>query len=187
MDLNGVMSALYDETNRALRISPTGLTDTFGRRLTVVMKERTAGALAVGTVANTWHDPDQSGSAAARDLDMVVPGVAIGDWVRVDLDLSSASTAAAVYIDVHTIVAGAAVHRFGGDHSPTSVGGSGSTLMLTNVAASLAGSLWYQIVSGDVESGSVRLRVRDCNATTTARSLNGIAAVPYRTVATGPF
>lgn len=156
-------------------------------RLAPIVVERTAGALSMGIVANTWHDLDTGGSAASRPLDVVIPGVRAGDWVGIDPDFSSNATAAAAYLDIFTIVAGAPVHRFGGDRSPSSVGGNGSWVAAAGTGLNVAATIWYQLDATDIENGAVRLRLRDCNVTTTARTVNAVAAVPFRMAGRGPF
>lgn len=155
--------------------------------LVPVRVTRTAGALSLGVSANAWHDLDTTGSAAARNLDVVIPGVVAGDWICIDPDFSSNSSAAAGYFDMHTVVAGAYVHRFGGDHSPTSVGGTAGWSFGSSTSSATQASSWYQVQADDIENGAVRCRLRDCNATTTARTVNAIAALPLTLVGRGPF
>lgn len=152
-----------------------------------VTVQRTAGALAFGIQANTWHDVDTTGTAAARDLDVVIPGVEAGQSIMVFPDMISPNTAAGVYLDMHTIVAGVAVHRFSGDRSPTSVGGAASWLCPINYYGIIGAPLSYVVQESDIQDGAVRCRLRDCNATTTARSVSATAALPLRLVGRGPF
>lgn len=144
-------------------------------------------SLACGTAQSTWHDLDPSGSAAAKPLDLVVPNVTAGQWVCVTPNLASGgSSSAFVGLDIWTIVAGVPVHNFG--PTPAGVNGGVSGWKLNaSVLSPITGAAWYQVQQSDIENGAVRLRLRDYNATTTARSLTAGSGYRIELVATGPF
>lgn len=138
--------------------------------------------LVLGIVANTWHDVDANGSAAARPLDVVIPNVEAGQWVEVAANLYSPNAATAVYLDVFTVVAGAPVHQFG-----SATTGTVGWLLPSGLAWQASNSARYQVQADDIENGSVRLRLRDRNTTTTARSIGSNSGIEFEMAGTGPF
>lgn len=143
---------------------------------------KTDANLAFGTVANTWHDTDPNGSASARPLDIVIPNVMAGQWVEVAMNYYSPSAATAVYLDFFTVVAGSPVHQFGS--ATTGVVG---LLIPASLAWQQSASLRYQVASDDIENGAVRLRLRDRNTSTTARSIGSSSGIELVMDGRGPF
>jgi hypothetical protein len=175
-DLNGAFAAAYDETTRAIRISPSGL------GLAPIQVTKADANLVLGIVANTWHDADANGSAAARPLDIVIPNVTAGKWVEVKANLYSPSSAAAVYLDIWTVVAGSPVNQFG-----SSTTGTVGWLLPASTAWQASNTARYQVQAGDIENGSVRLRLRDRNTSTTARSIGASGGIVFEMAGVGPF
>lgn len=162
------------------RISPPAPSSAASLRPVRVSK--TDANLACGVVANTWHDLDPGGSASARPLDIVIPGVSAGDWVEVSANLYSPNAATAVYLDIFTVVAGAVVNQFG-----SATTGIVGWLLPSGLAWQASNSGRYQVQSGDIEGGSVRLRIRDRNTSTTARSIGASGGIEFRMDGRGPF
>lgn len=138
--------------------------------------------LACGVTANTWHSLDPGGSAAARPLDVVIPNVSAGQWVEVSVNLYSPNAATAVYLDIFTVVAGSFVNQFGTDAT-----GTVGWLIPASLAWQASNTARYQVQAGDIEDGSVRLRIRDKNTTTTARSIGASGGIVFEMAGTGPF
>lgn len=138
--------------------------------------------LALSQTQNTWADVDPGGSAAARPLDLVIPGVKAGQWVEVEPNFYSGSTSAGIYLDVFAIVGGVPVSQFG----LANEGVSGWTLLIST-ARFITGSRSKKLVSGDIENDSVRLRLRSRNATTISRAIAASAGNSFVLEGRGPF
>lgn len=151
-------------------------------RLVAPIQTRKADANLTLNTAAAWNDVDASGSASARDLDVVIPGVAAGQWVTFTPNFYSASTAGALFCDVFTVVAGSYVNQFG-----TSGGGVTSWFIFTNTAVTRGGPVSYQVQAGDIENGSVRLRFRTYNTNATARSISSTGGNIAIFEGRGPF
>lgn len=147
-----------------------------------VVVSKTDAAIVLSTTQNTWADIDAGGTAAARPLDLVIPGVAVGQWVSVNPVMHPTNAATSVQFDIFTIVAGAPVHQFGGATT-----GVSAWLAQSSVTEKLTAVRSYQLQAGDIENGAVRLRMRSRNLTTTARSLNASAGFEFRLEGRGPF
>jgi hypothetical protein len=164
------------------------MTDTlerFGRTAAPapVIVSKTDAPLALGVVANTWTDVDPGGTAAARPLDVVIPGLKVGDWVTLAPVLHPTNAATSVQFDAFTIVDGLPVHQFG-----AAVGGVSAWLAVSAVTTTLTATRSYQIAEGDLDAaGNVRLRLRSRNLSTTPRSLNASAGFEFRLEGRGPF
>lgn len=133
-----------------------------------------------------YQDVDPSGTASSRDLDIVIPNVAVGQWVDFVMNILVTSSTVACAFDVFTVVSGAVVHKFG---SPTSLSGPTPSAWFAEANKSLAaqGSVAYQIQTGDVENGSVRLRVRSLQASGAARVIFSAGGGLFLAEGRGPF
>lgn len=142
---------------------------------------------ACGVVAGTWHDLDTAGSAAAKPFDVVIPNVQAGQWICITPGLSSNSSSAAfVGLDCWSIVGGVAINKMG----PATVsvnGGVPAWKLITSTLSIVCAPTWYQVQAGDIESGSIRMRLRDFNSGTTARSLVAGSGYDLTLTGTGPF
>lgn len=139
--------------------------------------------LPVTTVAGTWTDLDTGGTAAARPLDVVIPGVKVGQWVEVEPNATSAAATTNVSLDICTIVAGVPVHHFG---DPALIGVT-AWFCPSGALKHITGAVWYQVQADDIENGSVRLRMRARNSSTTARAINATGGNIFTLVGRGPF
>lgn len=136
-------------------------------------------------VANTqaWADVDTGGTAAARPLDVVISGVTAGQWVDLEVNAHLASAAAVCLLDVFTVVSGSPVNQFGS----TEIGVSG-WVVNASIGVDLVGRMSYQLQAGDIEGGSVRLRLRYKNVhATVARVLDGTGGNRIVLEGRGPF
>lgn len=137
------------------------------------------------TVNNAWHDVDAGGSASARPLDVVIPNVFAGQWVEFNLNCSLVTASSGLcYFDAVTIVAGAKVNHF-------SVGGSGQVgpvgwQCIANAEHKLTGYINRQLAAGDIENGSVRIRLQ-CKTFTATSTLRAQAGLPFQAWGRGPF
>jgi hypothetical protein len=137
-------------------------------------------SISVVNTSAAWVDSDPGGNAAARPLDLVVPNVRAGDWIEVEPLLLADNTAGFVRLRFATIVAGALVNTVPSGEAPP-----GCWALLSSVYDKAVGALSYQLQAGDIENGSVRLRLQ--HVSTNTRTL--FASTPYtlRLEARGPF
>jgi hypothetical protein len=138
----------------------------------------------VGASGAPWTDVDTSGTAAARNLDIVIPNVEAGDFVEVNLDCFVASAGGSCALDMRTIVAGAAVNHFGS--SNVGIGWSG-WLLSNNVPVTVGSRALYQLQAGDIEDGSVRCRLAFSLAATFTRTISATGGLALRLAGRGPF
>lgn len=129
------------------------------------------------TSGTAWVDLDNGGSAAARPLDIVIPGLRNGDSVEFGFNSLSFAAANAQYARVATIVSGAVVNA----HEAL------GWAALNNTVSAMNGSIILPVVSGDIENGSVRLRIQYQRVTGTASRSIGVDTMPTRTWGRGPF
>lgn len=131
----------------------------------LVRKQDANLTLAVGAA---YVDIDTSGTAASRTLDVVIPGVSAGQWISINPNILVTSSTIACYLDAFTIVAGAPVHKFG---DPTSLTGPApsSWTCNANLIGIISNPVFYQVVAGDIEGGSVRVRFRSLQTSGAAR------------------
>lgn len=134
-------------------------------------------AYALPTTGTTWTDVDNGGSASARPLDIVIPSVEDGDDVEVGISAVSYSASLSGYVRVATIVSGSVVT---GHHA------QGWTIP-QSVTAVLAGSIIVPVVTGDIEGGSVRLRVQFQRLNGSAARNIGESDVAMRVWGRGPW
>jgi len=125
------------------------------------------------TLNNTsWTDVDTG-------LDLTLAAAA-GDVIEVGLSALAGSDAVDGYLDAVTVVSGTATNSFatGGTLPSGSHQGVMAWRGSSNTTASLGGSVWYKLVSGDVSSSAVVLRLRYRTSTATNKILFGSTVTP---------
>lgn len=140
--------------------------------------------ITVNGSTGVWQDTDPSGTVNARTYDIVIPGVAAGQRVEASMEGVIVSAAGALLFDFWTVKAGVAVSQFG-----TSAFGSTGLCALTNTAVLWQGG-WITspvLAAGDIENGSVRLRVRHVGATGVSRVISGTGGAQWRLRGRGPI
>lgn len=137
-----------------------------GSMAPVVVRKSNAN-LTLAVDAN-YQDIDPSGTANARELDIVIPNAVAGKWIVGGINVLITSSTVAAAMDFFTIVAGVPIHKFG---DPTSLTGAapGSWQPEANKTLAIMGSVPYQIQADDIESGSVRIRMRSRQTSGAAR------------------
>ena len=142
-----------------------------------------ASGIITAAVAAAWTDLDNGGTAASRPLDVVLPGMSVGDKFSFKPNVSVASASGGWLANVAVVVNGAVVRRlfdatFG--HLPWSVSSA--------VAGYVIDQPPLQVVqTGDLESGGqLRLRLQYIQATA-ARTVNATAGIPLTLEGRGPF
>lgn len=154
--------------------------------LTPIQVRKTDANILLAAVSGTWTDVDTTGTAAARTYDLVIPDVTEGQWVRVDLaGFSGASSNGGTALDAVTIVAGAKVNHLSGN---TTIG-MPQWFLVNAVNVWLAGGCSYQVQAGDIDGGSVRIRLQHKNPSGSAtRAISASAASgPLILEGRGPF
>lgn len=151
--------------------------------LAPVITQSTADFTITSAGGAAWVDLDTAGSAAARPMDIVIPNAAAGKWVRVEASGLWSNEATAPALDLFTVVAGAPVTQLG-----DATRGQTNWVALASTYSHIQGSVSYQIVAGDIENGSVRLRPRYRLASGVNKTLFGSTiGYRFRLVGTGPF
>lgn len=164
-------------------VSGIGFGDFFAMTPIKVISE--GAELNLGQVANAWHDVDPAGSAAARPTDVVIPNVVAGQWVAITLDAASFSATPFVRMDCWTIVGGVKVNQFG-----AAVNGNTGIVGWCFAASAFTkstGTIHYQVQAGDIENGSVRIRLCDYTNSTTLRQITASNGFRMSLAGTGPF
>lgn len=112
------------------------------------------------TTSGDYVDTDPSGTSAARNLDVVIPNVATGQQVSMAGSFRMAAGSGFGFFRFATIVGGSIINTF------AVPGWSFNTIekFATGEAAP------YTLASGDIEGGSVRLRLQ--SITTAARTIS---------------
>lgn len=135
-------------------------------------KKRTSGNITLSS-SLAWANVD-------TNLDITLNASA-GDVIEYCVSGIVGSAAVEAYFDVVTIVSGSPTNSFGYDAAPanptTSYGVSG-WFCLTGAVATIAGSAFRTLVSGDISSGTVTLRLRYGMQNATTRTLNATTAQP---------
>lgn len=134
--------------------------------------QRTSGNLAPNSTS--WADLDTSGSAAARDLDVIIPASA-GDVIYVAPNFVVGTDAVDLYLDVATIVSSAVVNTFSGQ-----AGGIGGWFCGSGLIVGITGPAGYVVQAGDISGGNVRCRMRYKTGAANAKTV-------YASTAQWPF
>lgn len=124
--------------------------------LAPITAEKTDADLPLVNTSGTWTDLDPNGTASSRPLDVVIPNVTAGQWVRLEMLGLYSNTAAIAKLDAATIVDGAAVNRISGD----TTNGVLTWIGLGSTFSKIAGGISYQVQAGDLDDGAVRLRIQ---------------------------
>lgn len=164
----------YDTTNDVLKIgdgstawNSLGVANsgTYAPKAADVVVTYTGGTLTLNNTA--WTDLDSSGSAAARNLDLLIPAEA-GDLVHIEPSFVVAAAATDLFFDVATVVAGAVVNTFSG--TPNGIGG---WFCPTSVGIPVSGAVYLTVQAGDIDNGNVRCRLRFKTGSATNRQVFG--------------
>lgn len=140
------------------------------------------------TGALVYADIDTSGSPAARAMDLVIPGVRVGQWIRVTPRALITSGSAGTIIDAFTIRDGVAQHQFG-----TPAFGMTPWFAQPGVNTNIGPQASYLIQNNDLENlapngvGTVRIRLRYYKASGTAGVLNAAGGWLWDMEGLGPF
>lgn len=141
--------------------------------------------IALASSAFTWIDVDLGGNAAARPLDLVLPGVQAGQGVVAGVGLRCTAGSGSELFRFVTIVAGAVVNPF------NVAAGLGTTGLQVpaSTTTSVAGEQAYRLAAGDISGGAVRIRLQHLNfgaaSTITCDTVANGYTLDLR--ATGPF
>lgn len=128
----------------------------------LVRTTRTAGTLTLNSTA--WADVDNT-------LDLVLEAAA-GEWIEVGISARWANEAPFGVLDAATIVAGSPVNHISGNSSGTSQGVQG--WLGEGGSYSKAGAVVpYLVQAGDIDGGTVRIRLRYRTLTAANKGLYG--------------
>lgn len=122
----------------------------------------TAGNITLNST--TWADVPVSGA-----LDITIAAEE-GDWIEAGISGLLNAVTVQVFMDVATIVSGSPVNYFGGTGASTDRGIVG-WWGVASQNSQLSGHVPYQVQAGDIEAGSVRLRLQYRTATSNNRLL----------------
>lgn len=132
----------------------------------------------------TWTAIDPDGNPTARPMDLVFADVQAGDWFALSASGLWQSDTDGVQMTVATVVAGANVNYYAGLLT-TGVPSWGAPATAGAAVSLVSGTVWFRIVAGDIEAGSVRFRwVYWAGA---ARTLNATSGIPLQLAGQGPF
>lgn len=126
-----------------------------------------------GTVtanSTSWADVDNA-------LDLSLTGLAAGEWVEVGLSCQTGNEATQIFFDVATVVSAATVNHVSGNSAGTSQGVQ-AWRGLNNVFGESAGSIIYQVQAGDLDAGSLTLRLRYRTSSATNKSIFAGSVTP---------
>lgn len=173
-------------------VMPTGAALVLARQSTtgIVIVDAPAGTNYPFTSSSvTWADVDSEGTASARPFDVVIPGVKIGDYIAIDPCLYVGAAAGNAALDIATIVSGAVAHYFSSKTATPLTAGLTSWFVTASVTVTVQGRQWYQLQSGDIEAGSVRLRLRNIGigGSAASRAVSRTSGNLARLVGVGPF
>lgn len=134
---------------------------------------RTSGILTLNSTA--WANVDTG-------LDIILEAQ-VGDELRATLGTMWESATPIGYLDVVTLVSAAPLNSFAKrgavEASPTTVTGVPAWIGPASTQTPVSGAApLYTVVSGDIVSGAVTLRLRYATSTATNRSLNASTAIP---------
>lgn len=128
--------------------------------------KRTSGTITLSSNA-VWANVDTG-------LDLTLNAIT-GDVIEYAISAVASNTAVETYFDVVTIVAGNPVNSFGFDTTPANPPtnyGVQAWLCPSSIISPISGSAFRTLVSGDISSGTVTLRLRFANSSATTRPLN---------------
>ncbi len=120
-----------------------------------IVTRRTSGDITVASTSAAWVDLDPSGGAAARNLDIVIPGVTAGQQVELGINCFANNGAGIVFLTYFSIVGALPVNDISGSTS-----GVGGWVLAPSFWAKASGMVPYTIQAGDIEDGNARFRAR---------------------------
>lgn len=126
--------------------------------------------------STTFADVDPSGTAAARNLDVVL-SAKTGDWVELGLSARTDAGAVTLYLDMASIVSSAPVNYISGGAGDGIQGWSGVNGQTTPIS----GNVLYQVQAGDIENGQVRFRLRYRTTAATNKVVVATTTQPLQT------
>lgn len=111
----------------------------------------------------------------------IVLAAAVGDVIETDISAwISTASGPQTGLDVHTIVAAAALNSFGSGGAVSNLNlGISSLIVPANAAGGIATVFFYTVVAGDITAGNVTLRCRYNQAAAGAPTLYATASVPF--------
>lgn len=125
------------------------------RRSAPIVATKTDAALTIGhTGSGVWADTDTGGNAAARPLDLVVPGVRAGQRITLSILAHYTTGTNGGVMDFWSVVGGAPVSHIG-QGAP-----NGPWIFEGGKAGMVSGRATFTVQEADIENGSVRLRLR---------------------------
>lgn len=135
---------------------------------------RTSGAVALDQTAITSVD---------TGLDLVLEDVQAGDVVEFGINGTVANEAHTVGFDVYSMVGGSRVNPFGGGLTASLSSNAGVGAWYCPGVAQyfqLGASAYKSLVSGDIDSGDVTLRLHYAKSNSSSRTLFGAATLPLQ-------
>jgi len=146
-----------------------------------VQASRVSGNIVLA-VSAIWADVDPGGTAAARPLDIVLPEMEVGDGFDFRPFFSVGASAGGLLCNLAVIKDGD-VERLCFDETyglfPWAVGGEASKDINVRTPR-------LTVLEGDLEDGSLRLRLKYIQATAT-RDVNAVSLIPFWVEGRGPF
>lgn len=136
----------------------------------------TGGAITL-TSNSTWADIPTIGTA----LDFTL-NASTGDVIEYGVNFIVSSSAVSTGWDVFTIVGSTATNTFSTGAAATTWAtqqGCGGWFCGTSVEEKVTGSAFYTLQSGDISSGTVKLRLRYSNSSATTRLLYASTQNPF--------
>lgn len=146
-----------------------------------VQVTRTSGNLSA-VVSAVWADLDSTGTAAARTLDVVLPNMSVGDNFIVR-PIFTANAITGGFLMTCAVIVGGAVQRNLFDATYGFFPWAIPTAASKDVNAP---SPRLTVVGGDLENGSLRLRLRHQQATN-PRVINAVGGIPFFFEGRGPL
>jgi hypothetical protein len=152
----------------------TGVTGHHGSTPRDIVKaakaERNSGDITI-TGNTSWANVDTG-------LDLVLPAFA-GDLVQYTINGRWTATGAVEgYLDVGTLVSAAIVSYFGGAVDPSTGFGCAGWIGPVSTIQPFSGPLYHTLVSGDISSNTVTLRLRYRTASATNKSMTAGTNIP---------
>lgn len=127
---------------------------------------RTSGDLTLNST--TWADLDNG-------LDLVL-AAREGDSIEVGISAQAAEEALDGYLDVATVVAGSPVNYFG-TAGGASDRGIAAWILAVSAVSSPAGAIHRTLTAGDIDGGTVRLRLRYRTSSASNKTLRASSAI----------
>lgn len=140
----------------------------------VAWQRVTAGNKTVNSTSWTFND-----SSAAQIFPDLTIKAFVGDLLEAGVGGLVQATGVEAYFDLATIVSAAIVNHVSGAGGSNL--GNGGWLAVSGTVSPVSGSIFYQVVSGDLSSGSVALRFVAKMSATGSRVLAASSALPFHT------